>query len=594
MSTTLPQRWDLERIFPGGSESPELKGHLDALEADLSTVEQQASALPTGDEPGMADRWHEALEAIQALTQRLEQAWSYTGCLISQDVKDEQAKVLDGRIRQLWARLDSVFTLLEARLAAIPDGAWQKLLAAERIQPLAFPLTERRELARRKMEPAREMLASDLGVDGYHGWATFYETVVGRMTISFRGEELSVGQAHNKFAEPDRALRRELFGLWEQAWEQQGELIAAALNHIGGFRLSLYRHRGWDSVLSEPLAINRMSEATLNAMWEAVWSGKAKLTAYLRRKAEVLGWGAVNWYDLSAPFGEASRKVSYDEAAAFIEEQFRRFSPQMADFAANAFRCAWIEAEDRPGKAPGGFCTSFPLHRESRIFMTYSGTADGVATLAHELGHAFHNHVVFDLPPLTQHYAMNVAETASTFAELLIGAAAIDRAQDERERLALLDGRLREAVALLMNIHARFLFETRFYEERRQGLLSVEKLNELMVAAQKEAYAASLGVYHPWFWASKLHFYDTMTPFYNFPYTFGYLFSAGIWARAQEEGPKFEQRYIDLLRDTGRMTVEELASRHLGVDLTKPDFWRSGVEMVLADVDEFLRLTEGK
>ena len=175
---------------------------------------------------------------------------------------------------------------------------------------------------------------------------------------------------------------------------------------------------------------------------------------------------------------------------------------------------------------------------------------------------------------------------------MLINAAAIANAKSKEEKLALLDSKISDSGAYLMNIHARFLFETRFYEARKKGMLGVEQLDELMETAQKEAYKNSLGVYHPHFWASKLHFYSTGAPFYNFPYTFGYLFSSGIYARAVEEGSKFAERYVALLRDTGRMTVEELASRHLGADLTKPDFWLTGVNMALKDVDEFLSLTE--
>jgi oligoendopeptidase F len=224
--------------------------------------------------------------------------------------------------------------------------------------------------------------------------------------------------------------------------------------------------------------------------------------------------------------------------------------------------------------------------------MTYSGTADNVSTLAHELGHAYHQYVMDDLPALSQEYAMNVAETASTFAELIVSDSAMKTAVDKEEKLGLLEDKIQNAVAFFMNIHARVLFETRFYEQRKLGIVPVEKLNSLMVEAQREAYNGALGEVHPHFWASKLHFYITSVPFYNFPYTFGYLFSAGIYARAQQEGPAFADRYVQLLRDTGRMTVEELAQKHLGVKLDEADFWRDAVELTTKDIDLFLELTE--
>src|SRR5699024_6353621 len=215
-----------------------------------------------------------------------------------------------------------------------------------------------------------------------------------------------------------------------------------------------------------------------------------------------------------------------------------------------------------------------------------------VSTLAHELGHAFHSHVMRDLPALNRRYAMNVAETASTFAEMIVSDATVQEAKEKAEKVNLLDDKVSRAATMFMNIHARYLFETRFYEERKKGYVIDERLNELMLDAQKEAYKDSLSTYHPTFWASKLHFYSTGVPFYNFPYTFGYLFSLGIYARSLEEGEGFEQKYIDLLRDTASMTTEELAEKHLSVDLTKPDFWQGGIDLIKQDIEEFLELTE--
>lgn len=464
------------------------------------------------------------------------------------------------------------------------------------MKPIAFPLNERRRRAQEKLSPEQEVLANDLAVDGYHAWQDLYNAVVGRISIPVErdGEtvHLSVGQAANMMVNPDRNVRAAVFAKWQEAWSNEAELCAQALNHLAGFRLNLYRHRGWDSVIREPLDIGRMREETLDAMWQAIENRKDRLVAYLERKAKLLGVEKLSWYDVSAPIGTTTRQVTYDEAASFILEQFNRFSPKLAEFTKTAFEEAWIEAEDRPGKRPGGFCTSFPVSKQSRIFMTYAGNAQNVSTLAHELGHAYHQQVMWDLPPLAQNYAMNVAETASTFAEMIVADAAVKHASSDEERLVLLEDKVQQTVAFFMNIHARFIFEKNFYEARKKGLLSVDALNSLMLEAQKEAYRDALAEYEPQFWASKLHFYITSYPFYNFPYTFGYLFSLSVYARAMQEGPAFAEKYDALLRDTGRMTVEELASRHLGEDITTVEFWQAAVDLAVADIEEFLRLTQ--
>lgn len=224
--------------------------------------------------------------------------------------------------------------------------------------------------------------------------------------------------------------------------------------------------------------------------------------------------------------------------------------------------------------------------------MTYGESVNEAATLAHELGHAFHSSLMWELPNLNREYAMNVAETASTFAELIVADATLKEAKTPEEKINLLDTKLQNAAAMFMNIHARYLFETRFYTARQSGLVSAEEISVMMLDAQKESYLDQLGSYHPHFWAAKLHFYIDDMPFYNFPYTFGYLFSLSIYAYASQHSGSFEEEYIALLKDTASMTSEALVMKHLGADLTKPEFWQAGIDKVLEDIETFMALTE--
>jgi oligoendopeptidase F len=213
--------------------------------------------------------------------------------------------------------------------------------------------------------------------------------------------------------------------------------------------------------------------------------------------------------------------------------------------------------------------------------------------LAHELGHAYHHHVIRDYAPFAQQYPMNLAETASIFNELLVFDAAIGKASDKDEKIMMLDQKLQNAFTLFCNIYARFLFDKSFYVEREKGMVNKSRLDELMVEAQKEAFGDLLegdDAYHPLFWASKLHFFLTEQVFYNFPYTYGFLFATGVYSRAKKEGKAFAPKYEALLKDTGIMTCEDLAQKHLGVDLTKNDFWDEAVRLTLLDVDEFVGL----
>jgi oligoendopeptidase F len=597
---TLPlnQTWNLETFFPGGSDSPAFAAHLKKLQESIASFQEQVRRTASPQRVEDTSSLVQLIELLQHNVMHIHEADSFVGCLQADNQKDKKAPVLSGQVKSLYAEHLSSLTHFDQILTGVPDQVWAAVLQQEPFQAIAFSLDERRALAKEKLPPEQEALINDLAVDGYHGWSDLYNSTVGQfsMAVEVDGKEveLSAGQAFNKLHTENREERLDLFDKWEQAWTDKEEYCAEALNHLAGFRLQVYKARGWKSIHKEPLAINRMEEKTLNVMWDVIDRNKGLFVEYLNRKAKLLGVDKLAWVDVDAPLGDSSKKISYDEGASLIIDQFKRFSPKLAAFSEEAFEKRWIEAEDRPGKRPGGFCTSFPLAGETRIFMTYGGTLNNVSTLAHELGHGYHQHVMTDMPALAQEYAMNVAETASTFAEMIVADAVVKSASTDEERIVLLEDKIQRAIAFFMNIHARFIFETNFYAERSQGLVSVERLNELMVDAQKLAYKDALSSYHPHFWAAKLHFYATDVPFYNFPYTFGYMFSAGIYARAVEEGATFEDKYISLLRDTGSMNVEELAQKHLGVDLTEPDFWQSAVDMAAQDVKQFMELTDSK
>ncbi|MGM7723994.1 M3 family oligoendopeptidase [Metabacillus sp. Hm71] len=588
--------WNLETIFKGGSLSSEFTGYIAEIEQLVAELENIMKKWPV--EFAVTDIKHllDTLDNITYIKIKLEQAGSFVSCLQAQNTSDAQANLLRSKVTAIGSTFAKAKLTFEQLLGNMNQVVWDELLTDKRLQGLSFVLNEMRDHTKERLSVDKEQLVQGLSVDGYYGWEQLYDLLVAKIQIPFEEnghvKSLSVGQAANKFSEKDRSIRKDLFVKWEKAWGSQADVFAETLNRIAGFRLTVYHERGWADPLKEPLEINRMKKETLEAMWQVISENKQPLISYMKRKAERLGINKLSWYDVEAPIVETDHsEVTYQEGSQFILEQFSKFGPNLTEFTKKAFEQEWIEAEDRPGKAPGGFCTGFPDSNESRIFMTFSGSPGNVSTLAHELGHAFHSFAMNSVHPLNCDYAMNVAETASTFAEMIVADAAVKQAKTKTERLALLEDKLQRSVALLMNIHARFLFETRFYEERKAGYVSSEKLSKMMVEAQKEAYCDALEEYHPHFWASKLHFYITDVPFYNFPYTFGYLFSLGLYAKALEEGVAFEKQYIALLKDTGSMTVEELAAKHLSVDLTKREFWEKAVHLAVSDVEEFMELT---
>lgn len=585
-------RWDLDVFFEGGSNSPQFAAYLQSIKEDIEALDKIMSSWTC------SSAWElkELLDEVANLEVRMSQSGGFISCLEAQDTTDRKASQLKSEFTGLSAAFMGIMTKLEERIAALDEDSFQSFIREDSLKELAFILQETRERSQEKLSVKEETLIQKLSVDGYHGWGQLYSKIVSSLKIPVevdgRIEELSVGQAANAFASPDRNMRKQVFEEWEKAWKSKEDLLAHTLNALAGFRLKVYESRGWEDVLKEPLSISRMDRETLDSMWAAINDAKPMMAKFLQRKAEILGVEKLSWYDLEAPLTNGTQlKMAYDEGAAFILKHFGTFGEQLTAFTKGAFEDRWIEAEDRPNKRPGGFCTEMPESGQSRIFMTYSGTLNNVSTLAHELGHAFHSYALRDIHPLNRDYAMNVAETASTFAEMIVSSAAVAEAADGQEKIAMLEDKIQRTIALLMNIHARFLFETRFYEERKRGAVPAGRLNELMEEAQKKAYYGALEEYHPAFWASKLHFFITSTPFYNFPYTFGYLFSLGIYELAIESDGDFEWNYINLLKDTGSMKTEDLAMKHLGEDIRQKSFWEKAVRSCVKDIEEFLELT---
>lgn len=596
---TYPLNWHLDNIFPGGIDSPQLKARLADVSTKLPALNAQIAAWQPSEDADFA-----AFQTLFALLEDVENGLgtvcTFANMIHSADTKNAQAGVVSNQVAQLATALTAANNTLTKKLVAMTEADFKALLAVPAIAPSAFGLTEQREQGQELLDDATESLINQLAIDGFHGWSDHYDTLSADLhfdvTLDGKALSLSAGQAQNRFeGDPEPAHREAVFNAWENTWTHHAQPFADTLNHLTGFRLANYQAHHFDHYMHVPLQLNRMQQATVDQMWATVSANKAPFTQYLDQKARLIGKPQMPWHDQWAPValgGYQPKTYTFDEAAAFIITNFRKFSPKMADFAQHAFENGWIEAEDRPGKIAGGYMTEVPDVKENRIFMTFDGSAAGVSTIAHELGHAFHASILKAYPRMRREYAMNVAETASTFAELIIADATVKQATSVEERLNLLDAKMSNPLAMLLNIHARYLFERSFYDARTEGTVTVAQLQSLMQEAQAQAYAGALSSFDPMYWADKLHFFIDDVPFYNFPYTFGYLFSSGIYAKAQTQGGNFEDHYIALLKDTANMTTEALAQKHLGVDLTKPDFWQQGIDLAAKDAQTFIDLSQ--
>lgn len=602
LSPKLPPapKWDLESVFPGGSGSKEYAAYRAAAREKLVELSTALSALPKSIDNGSLAAWVSLIQEFQKIVEELTLIRAFAGCLMAQNVNDAPAFKIAAEADGLMAEWEKIKAGIESLAAAQPDNAWKLLVTHSQIEPISFFLNELRDNARSKMTVEKEALALDLAVDGYHAWNRLYEKMVGDLAVDFehKGEKrrMSLGQLASIMDDPDRTVRQRAFEKINEAWEPQVELAAMALNAQAGFRLALYRNRKWQSPVYEPLVLNRLSQESLDAMWSAIGRNVHRLKPYIDAKKRLLGIDKWRWYDEFVLCGQSEALMPFDKAADFVVEQLSRFSPELGEFCRMAVDKNWIEAEDRSGKRAGAFCTILGPLRQSRIFMTYAGTTDNMFTLAHELGHAYHTFTLKDKPFLAVTYPMGLAETASILNELVTNDSALAVSTDKQERLKLTDQTLQNAFIFFCDLRSRYLFDTAFYAERQKGVVPRERLDELMVQAQRTAFGDLLDEsgYHKRFWCTKQHFYMTRSPFYNFPYVVGFLFSNGVYDCALREGKSFAGRYRALLADTGSMTTEMVAKKHIGVDLTKEEFWQNAVDRALGRMDEFLKAAEAQ
>jgi len=332
------------------------------------------------------------------------------------------------------------------------------------------------------------------------------------------------------------------------------------------------------------LFTNAIDRETLDAMLDAVRGSLPDFHRYFEAKAKALGLERLAWYDLTAPLPGEGRTWGYDEGRRFIVEQFATYSDKLSEYADRAYRENWIDAEPREGKRDGAFCA--PMRGdESRILANFTPAYYGVSTIAHELGHGYHNVNLAHRTEIQKQTPMTLAETASIFCETIVREGALREAEGSpAEQLEILEGSLQEASGVIVDILSRFLFESRVFEARRERELSVAELCELMETAQRETYGHGVDPLHKYMWAMKPHYY--FSSYYNYPYTFGLLFGLGLYARYEADPDEFRAGYDELLSATGMGDAADLASR-FGIDIRAPEFWQGSIDVIRADIDRY-------
>ena len=588
----LLPRWDMSVVFPGLT-SPEFEAGFSALLDRIAGLDrlfdaEGIAAAGAAAADGLVDRFERVLAEMNETLDAFETMNAYLQAFVSTDSRDEAAQSRLSTLQIAGVRLNKLDTRWTAWVGALDLDDLIARSASAREH--AFPLRKAQVAAGHLMPPAEEDLAAELRVAGATAWAKLYDNVTSQLmvTVELDGAErrLPMTAVRNLALSPERSVRERAYRAELGAWEATATPLAAALNGIKGQALTLLDRRGWDDPLDEAVFNANIDRDTLDALIEAAREAFPDLRRYLRRKAGVLGEDRLAWYDLFAPVGDPGRSWAWDDAVAFVEEQFGTYSERLRALMRRAAAERWIDVGPRPGKTGGAFCM-FLRGDESRILHNYTPSYDGVSTLAHEMGHAYHNLNEAGLTPLQRQTPMTLAETASTFCETIVKEAVLAGA-NRAEQLFIVEQALQGATQVVVDIVSRFDFERSVFARRRERELTVSELRGLMIEAQRGTYADGIDddLRHGYMWAAKGHYYIDGLSFYNFPYLFGLLFGLGLYARYREDPAGFRAGYDDLLANTGRADAASLAARW-GIDLRDIAFWRSSLDVVRADVGRF-------
>ncbi|MBQ2785215.1 MAG: hypothetical protein IJF02_01755 [Oscillospiraceae bacterium] len=377
-------------------------------------------------------------------------------------------------------------------------------------------------------------------LSGGSAWSDLQGYLTSIVPVIYNGGTTNLSTIRNLAYDEDPAVRKAAYGAEIACYDRIKDAVVFALNSIKLETISDCKLRGYESPLTRTLKRSDMKQETLDAMLCAMDEYSPKFWQYLKAKAKALGHkNGLPWYDLSAPMGKASSKFTTEEAKDYLVKQFSTFDQELTNMVAEAFDNAWIDFYPQDGKAGGAFCAGAECLGESRILTNYDGQLGDVVTLAHELDHAFHNQCIKDNKPLNKDYSMPVAETASTFNECVVMAAAIKSAASDDERLALIESQLQDATQIICDIYSRFRFEAMVFKNREEKFMNADSLCNFMLEAQKQSYGdgPDPDCLHPYMWVCKSHYYGPT--FYNFPYAFGGLFARGLYAQYLAEGESF-------------------------------------------------------
>ena len=580
----MEMTWDLS-VFYKGFDDPQLESDIQRV-AELSHSAQTIAAESIGE----VEKLEKMVAAASELNDLLSNLFGFIHLTLATECTNEEALRYQDRMSNMMVDVQLNTSAMVRLVGGIADLE-ACIAQSEVLTQHAFMLRETKEQAEHLLPEDMEKWMLRMSLDGAEAFSKMRDRLMGSHTVELDGKSLPLPAVRGMAYDPDPAVRKAAYEAELASYAKVETPMAFCLAGMKGEAMTMCEAQKYPDILSRQLSESRMDRETLDAMLTAIREALPDFRRYLRAKGQLLGHqDGLPFYDLFAPVGEASLRYTVEEARELLVNTFSKVHPEMGAFMAHAIDNRWIDFLPREGKSGGAFCAGYHQKKMCRILTNFVGSFSDVSTLAHELGHGWHDRCLERVPVLMTDIPMQLAETASIFNETLLSHTVRETA-DDKTRFVLLENSLMEATQTVVDIYSRFLFESAVFEARKTHIPSAQELNQMMLDAQEQAYGDGLDkeIRHPSMWVNKSHYYNVGLHFYNFPYAFGLLFGLGVFARYQKEGASFLPKYDAMLASCGSGSIAEVAAS-VGIDVRSVDYWRSALDVVRGEVDEFVKL----
>jgi oligoendopeptidase F len=577
--------WDLSDLY-AGIDDPRIDSDVSEAETDAAAFrERYYGKIGEIGAAGLA----EAVAEHQRIESSIVRTLTFAHLVFAANMGEPSHGALVARLGEKAAALETQLLFFALEWAAVDDEVADRLLADPVLDEWRHHLESQRKFRPYLLTEPEEKVLTEKTVSGVSAWSRLYEEQLGALRVRIDGDEIALESAMARLFDPDREVRRTTAGAITDALTPGLRTRTFVFNTILLDKSIDDRLRKYPTWISSRNLANETTDEAVEALVEATTSRYDVPQRYYKLKARLLGLDRLDHFDRFAPVSTDAAKRPWDEARRVVVDAYTDFSEEAGGIISRFFDEQWIDAPVREDKRTGAFCATTVPGVHPYILLNYTGDRRSILTLAHELGHGLHGVLAQPLGLFNSSTPLTTAETASVFGEALTFERLLADEDDPRNRLDLLAGRIEDAIATTFRQIAMNRFEHAAHTARREdGELAPDRIEELWLEAQNALFADSVATdgYGPW-WSYIPHF--TGSPGYVYAYAYGYLFSLAIYRKYVSEGDAMVEPYLELLRAGGSRTPEELA-KIVGLDLTDPAIWASGIDALSEELDEAERL----